>query len=309
MKVKNLKLLVLDNDDVLFRSSPLIQFHVERNWPKFSTKILKSRERAISIVQHQYDEVSRIIEEAKRKGEIPNLPDFNMMRNDVIKTESDENADFNEEYYRKPLVEIGEVLDMVKHDKEMFLEERDATVEADGKLDNGVIPYDRIYSERNWMPYTLENVRNLYEELEGKVISLTAHNGIDDMNGREFKAKGDAISKMVPDMKHLGLRFHAWEHIEGERRPRNSKAIKLMQIYDLPNLHGIVAVDDSMENCLDIFRYGGTPILVSQDKNNRYGFATVRSIKPESIFRELEKTGYMSDNSDDISTKPKILKK
>ena len=47
MKVKNLKLLVLDNDDVLFRSSPLIQFHVERNWPKFSTKILKSRERAI----------------------------------------------------------------------------------------------------------------------------------------------------------------------------------------------------------------------------------------------------------------------
>ena len=307
MKIENLKLLVLDNDDVLFRSSPLIQFHVERNWPKFATKILKSRERAISIVQHQYDEVSKLIEAAKKNGTIPNLPDFNMMRNDVIKTDIDENADFNEEYYRKPLVEIGEVLDMVKHDKEMFLEERDATVEADGKLENGVIPYDRIYAERNWMPYVLENVSNLYNQLEGKVISLTAHNGIDDMHGREFEAKGDAIHKMAPDMEHLGLRFHAWEHIEGERRPRNSKALKIMQRFDLPNLRGVVAIDDSMENCLDIFRYGGTPILLSQDKSNNYGFATVRSIKPESVFRELEKTGYLSDNPDDISRKPKVL--
>ena len=150
--IKNLKLLVLDNDDVLFRSSPLIQFHVEKNWPKFATKVLKTRERAISIVQHQYDEISKIIEEARKNGTIPNIPDFNVIRNDVIKTNSDENADFFEEYYRRPLVEIGEVLDMVKHDKEMFLEERDATVEKDGKEAVGLIPYDEIYKEYNWIP-------------------------------------------------------------------------------------------------------------------------------------------------------------
>ena len=307
--IKNLKLLVLDNDDVLFRSSPLIQFHVEKNWPKFATKILRTHERAISIVQYQYDEILKIIDAAKKDGIIPELPDFGMMRNDVIKVDSDESGDFNEQYYRRPLQEILEVLEMVKHNKEMFLEERDATVEKDGKEKNGLIPYDQIYMENNWMPYVKENVQNLYEMTDGKVVSLTAHNGIDDMNGREFEAKGDAVHRMVLDIPHYGLRFHAWEHIDGERRPRNSKALKLMQIYDLPNLHGVVAVDDSMDNCLDIYRYGGTPILVSQNKENQYGFATVRSIKPDSIMRELEKTGYMSDDVNQILQKPKVLTK
>ena len=123
----------------------------------------------------------------------------------------------------------------------------------------------------------------------------------------EFDAKGKAVHMMVPEMEHIGLRFHAWEHIPGERRGRNSKAKRIMQRYDLPNLHGVVAVDDSLDNCLDIFRYGGTPILVSQNKQNKHGFATVRSIKPDSIMRELEVTGYMSDNPEDISQKPKTL--
>jgi len=307
--VKNLKLLVLDNDDVLFRSSPLIQFHVERNWPKFATKILRTRERAISVAQYQYDLIEKLIREAREKGEIPLLPDFSMMRNDVIKTENDEIGDFNETYYRKPLIEIGEVLDMLKHDKEMFLEERDATVEKDGKLEHGKIPYDDIYQECNWMPYAKENVQNLYEQLGARVISLTAHNGIDDMHGREFDAKGEAVHKMVPEMDHIGLRFHAWEHIDGERRPRNSKAKKIMQRYDLPNLHGVAVVDDSLDNCLDAYKYGGTPILVSQNKYNKYGFATVRSVKPESIMRELEATGYMNDNPEDILQRPKVLRK
>ena len=45
----------------------------------------------------------------------------------------------------------------------------------------------------------------------------------------------------------------------------------------------------------------------SQNKTNRYGFATVRSVKPDSIMRELEATGFMSDNPEDISQKPKTL--
>ena len=87
---------------------------------------------------------------------------------------------------------------------------------------------------------------------------------------------------------------------------RNSKGEKLMQVYDLPNLHGVVAIDDSLDNCLDIYKHGGTPILVRQDKNNPYGFATVKSLKPESIMRELEKCGYLSNN-DYIYQKTKIL--
>ena len=306
-KIKNLKLLVLDNDDVLFRSSPEIQFHVEKNWPQFKTSKLMQRERIVSIVQYQYDRIVELVEEARRKGEIPNLPDFNKIRNDVIRTEEVKSDDFDEEYYRRPINEMLEVLNLAKHDKEMFLEERDATVEKDGKLEVGVIPYDEIYNEKNWFPYTAQNVRNLYEICDGKVISLTAHNGIDDMHGREFDEKGKAVHKMVPDIDHYGLRFHDSEHVAGERRERNSKSKKLMQIYGYDDMHGVVLIDDSLANCIDIYSHGGTPILVSQSKINPYGFATVKSINPESIMRELEKLGYMSNNEDNILQKPKKL--
>ena len=289
-KIKNLKLLVLDNDDVLFRSSPEIQFHVERNWPHLGAAKLMQRERAISIIQYQYDQMARIIAKARKKGIKPILPDFNKMRNDVIKTENEQSEDFEDEYYRRPLDEIAQVLEMVRFDKEMFLEERDATIEADGKLEYGVIPYDEIYSERNWIPYSKENVIELYNIFGERLISLTAHNGIDDMHGREFEAKGDA-----------------WEHRDGERRPRNSKSEKIKEIYGFDDLRGVVLVDDSLANCIDIYEHGGTPILVSQNKVNQYGFATVRSIKKDSILRELEKTGYMSDDINDIVKKPKRL--
>ena len=309
MKIKNLRLLVLDNDDVLFRSSPEIQFHVERNWPHLGAAKLMQRERAISIIQYQYDQMAKVIAKARSKGVKPKLPDFSKMRNDVIKTENEQSEDFEEEYYRRPLDEIAQVLEMVKFDKEMFLEERDATIEADGKLEHGVIPYDEIYSEKNWIPYSRENVIELYNLFGDRVISLTAHNGIDDMHGREFEAKGDAVHRMVPEIPHYGLRFHDTEHRDGERRLRNSKGKKLKQIYDLYDLKGVVIVDDSLANCIDIYNHGGTPILVSQHKTNSYGFATVRSTKPESILRELERTGYMSNSESDILQKPKILTK
>lgn len=307
IKIKNLKLLVLDNDDVMFRSSPEIQFHVEKNFPKFASSKLMQRERIISIVQYQYDQTVQLVEEARRNGEIPKIPDFNKIRNDVIRTDVIKSDDFDEEYYIKPVNEMLEVLNLVKFDKEMFLEERDATVEKDGKLEHGVIPYDEIYSEKNWMPYVRENVVELYKMFEEKVISLTAHNGIDDMHGREFEEKGRAVHKMVEDMKHYGLRFHDSEHVPGIRRPRNSKSKKIMQIYGYDDMHGVVLVDDSLANCLDIYSHGGTPILVSQNKTNNYGFATVKSLKPESIMRELEKLNFMSDDENKILQKPKTL--
>ena len=311
IKFNNLKLFVLDNDDVLFRSSPLIQFHVEKNWNKFSSAKLLVRERTISIVQNQRAEVLKEIERARKDGVVPNLPDFNIIRNDVIRTEESIDGDFEYEYYIRPLHEIDEALNLVKHDKEMFLEERDATVEADGKLDRvqGLIPYEEIYDENNWFDYTKENVQELYKVFGERLISLTAHNGIDDMHGREFEAKGDAIHRMQGDIKHYGLRFHNTEHIDGERRPRNSKGLKLKNIYGLDDLHGVVIADDSIDNCIDIFNHGGTPILVNpNNRPNPHGFAMVRSTKPESIYRELERCGY-GETDGEILQRPKTLTK
>lgn len=311
LSFKNLKLFVLDNDDVLFRSSPLIQFHVERNWPSFSSGVLKMRERTINIVQHQRTLIEKEIEKAKKEGVIPLLPDFNIIRNDVIRTEDTYDADFEYEYYIRPLSEIDECLRAVKFDKEMFLENRDATVEADGKLPlrEGKIPYDEIYRECNWFPYTKENVRELYNIFGERLISLTAHNGLDDMHGREFEAKGEAIHRMESNIPHYGLRFHNSEHIDGVRRPRNSKGLKIKEIYGFDNLHGVVIVDDSMDNCVDIYNHGGTPIYVNPgNKPNPYEFAMVKSTKPESIYRELERCGYGDANSE-ILQKPKTLRR
>ena len=292
---KNLKLICLDNDDVLFNSSPLIQYHVERNFPKFSTNVLKVYERTLSVLNYQYNMMKKEIEKAKRDRRKPNLPDFNVVRNDVLRESTSPIGDLEYEYYMKPLFELGECIERATNDKEMFLEERDATVEADGKLDNGVIPYAEIYSERNWIPYTRQNVKELYNMFGERLISLTAHNGIDDMHGREFEAKGEAVHRMVKDMKHYGLRFHATEHVPDIRRPRNSKSERIMELYGLDNLRGVVNIDDSIVNCIDIYNHGGSPILISQNKYNEYGFATSRSIKPESICRELEKLGFSDD--------------
>ena len=308
MSFKNLKLICLDNDDVMFRSSPLIQYHVVRNFPQFSTSILSARERTLSALNYQYDLMKQEIDRARKEGRIPSLPDFNKVRNDVIRESSSPSSDFEYEYYIRPLIELGECIELAKNDKEMFLEERDATIEADGKKTDGVIPYHQIYREANWVPYTMQNVRDLYKLFGERLISLTAHNGIDDMHGREFEAKGEAVHKMVKEMMHYGLRFHATEHVPGKRRPRNSKSEKIMEIYGLDDLKGVVNVDDSLENCLDIYNHGGSPILISPYKTNPYGFATSRSLKPESIYRELEGLGY-GDSSDEILQKPKVYKK
>lgn len=306
---KNLKLICLDNDDVMFNSSPLIQYHVERNFPGFSARKLNTRERAVSVLNYQYNLVKEEIEKAKKERRLPNLPEFNVVRNDVIRESSSLSEDFEYEYYIRPLIELGECIELAKHDKEMFLEERDATIEKDGKLENGVIPYNEIYSEENWIPYTKQNVQELFNMFGDRLISLTAHNGLDDMHGREFDAKGEAVHKMVKDIPHFGLRFHRTEHVEGERRPRNSKSERLMELYGLEDLFGVVNVDDSIDNCIDIYNHGGTPIFLNNlNKENRYGFATTKSLRPESICRELEKLGFNSSDGD-ILQRPKVYRK
>ncbi len=304
LKFENLKLVCLDNDDTMFRSSPLINYHVDRNWPRFATKILKVKERNISIVEYEYNRIFNIINQARRRGLIPNIPNFNINRNDVIKTkeERDYNS-FEEEYYQRPLREISEALEMERYEKEMFLEERDASLEADGKLKDGVIPYHEIYlegkdpwtKEDRWFPYINENINALHNLFGERLISMTAHNGIDDMHGREFEAKREAIEKINKDLaqKHFGLRFHATEHVPGIRRPRNSKALRIMDLYGLEDLTGVVVLEDSKVVLQDILEHNGIPIWVNQTgAPNPEGFAMVKSLKAESVCRELERLGW-----------------
>ncbi len=319
LKFENLKLVCLDNDDTMFRSSPLISYHVDKNWPRFATKILKVKERNISIVEYEYNRILNIINQAKRRGQIPNIPNFNINRNDVIKTREERDyTTFEYEYYQRPLAEIMEALELEKFEKEMFLEERDATLEADGKLPEGVIPYHEIYQEgrdpwtkeERWFPYIRENINELHNLFGTRLISLTAHNGIDDMHGREFEAKGEAIESINHDLatRHYGLRFHATEHVPGVRRPRNSKASKIQELYGLEDLTGVVVLEDSKVVLQDILEHNGIPIWVNQTgAPNPEGFAMVKSLKAESVCRELERLGW-SDNGIGVSMPSQVKK-
>ncbi len=402
MDFKNLKKFVVDNDDTLFRSSPLISLHVERNWPEFGSKKLQVKERTISIVQSFYNlmekenidtfldvlslttkdlETSSTIEQTYNRlikiiqymfnivnkeimrckilGIKPNIENFNVNRNDVLRGMQEDTSDYYFDNYVKPLQEILECLSDVtiekekylrnKDDllnlqpikeviinlkgnyknyeyvrpilecrnlalylKEMFLEHRDLTLETDGKLSKskGKIPYDEIYQEINWFPYVRENISELYNVFGDNLISLTAHNGKDNMHGREFEAKGDAIHKINKNIKHYGQRFHPYEHIPGQRRPRSDKGETIEAITGYDNLKGVVCLEDSLVVLKQIEAHGGTPIFINYDRRpNPDGYAEVHSTKPENIYRILEELNYNSDNPDDVLQKPKRLVK
>lgn len=294
---RNLKKLILDVDDTLYTSSPLIQFYIERTFPQFAKSKLLIKERTINALIQLQKLTDAEIEKARKENRAPILPNLNAQNNDIIRDSVKSSTNYEYDTYIRPSSELDECINDATYAKEMFMESRDAALEADGKLpiSEGKIPYHKIYVPGNRKPYVQQNLRELYNNFGGDLSTLTAHNGIDDEHGREFEAKKDDIQLMVPNMRNDGLRFHATEHIEdGIRRPRNSKGLRIMHLYGLDNLNGVVNIDDSVDNCKDILEYGGSPIWLCEDKNaaNPNGFARVRSIQFESIERELRRLGF-----------------
>lgn len=291
---ENIRRIYMDLDDVVFNSSPSIQYHVEKNFPQFSSKILRLREGNLYLWQKCLESAMEEIKKSRDEGREPvlDLP-FPVGRNDIIRDIQDQSDDYDF-YYQKPIVEIGKYVDLAQKDLDMYFEERDATLEADGKKDEGVIPYDEIYSEKNWMPYARENMNDLYNVFGSeRLVCLTAHNGIDDTHGREFEAKVDAIHRINPNIKVYGLRFHPYEHKDdGKRRPRNLKSAAIRRIEGInenEDIRFIVCPDDSKFNNRDIYDNGGIPIFINHiGAPNEKGYAMAKSIRAESLFREFE---------------------
>ena len=288
---ENIRRIYLDLDDVVFNSSPVIQQHVGKNFPQFSTEQLRLKEGNLLLWEKCLQLAMLEIEKARRENREPELfLPFPVGKNDIIR----EVESHSDDYDIRPIVELGKFISLAKHDLDMYFEDRDTTLEADGKLDNGVIPYEEIYSEKNWMPYAKENINDLYNVFGSeRLVCLTAHNGVDDTHGREYEAKVDAIHKMNPNIKVYGLRFHPYEHKDdGKRRPRNlkSSAIRRIEgINDDDSIKLIVCPDDSAFNNKDIYDNGGIPVFINSiGAPNERGYAMAKSIRAESLFREFE---------------------
>ena len=290
---ENIRRIYMDLDDVVFNSSPLIQHYVEKNFPQFSSKILRLKEGNLFLWNNCLKMARLEIAKAEEEGREPNLVlPFPVGKNDIIREVQDQNEDYDF-YNQKSIIELGKYIELAKHEKDMFLEERDATLEADGKLENGVIPYEIIYSEENWMPYARENMNNLYNVFGERLVCLTAHNGIDDNHGREYEAKADAIHRINPNIKVYGVRFHPYEHQNnGKRRPRTLKSSAIRKIEGIgpyEDIRFIVCPDDSSFNNNDIYDNGGIPIFINRyGAENEKGFAMAKSIRAESLFREFD---------------------
>lgn len=288
---ENIQRIYMDLDDVVFNSSPVIQYYVAKNFPQFSSEVLKLKEGNLLLWKNCLDCAVNEIEKAKREGREPEifLP-FPIGKNDIIR-EYDNHID---DYDVRPIVELGKYIRLANHDLDMFFEERDTTLEADGKLEKGVIPYDEIYSEKNWMPYARENLNDLYNVFGSeRLVCLTAHNGIDDTHGREYEAKVEAIHQINPNIKVYGLRFHPYEHKDdGKRRPRNLKSSAIRKIEGIDEddpIKLIVCPDDSSFNNRDIYDNGGIPIFINHiGAQNERGYAMAKSIRAESLFREFD---------------------
>ena len=287
---ENIRRIYLDLDDVVFNSSPVIQDNVDKQFPQFSREKLKLKEGTLLLWEKCLQLAMLEIEKARREGREPELfLPFAVGKNDIIR----DIENHSDDYDIKPIVDLSKYIGLAKHELDMYFEERDATLEADGKKSDGVIPYEEIYSEKNWMPYAKENINDLFKVFGSeRLCCLTAHNGIDDTHGREFEAKVDAIHRMNPDIKVYGLRFHPYEHRDdGKRRPRNLKSAAIRRIEgisDDEDIRFIVCPDDSSFNNKDIYDNGGIPIFINHiGASNERGYAMAKSIRAESLFREF----------------------
>ena len=290
-RYENIRRIYMDMDDVLYKSSPVIQFHVTKKFPQYSSDVLKLKEGNLLLWKRCRELAIKEKELAKREGRKPifYLP-FIIGKNDIIR----EDENFTDDYETRTIVELDKYIELANHDLDMYFENRDATLEADGKLKNGVIPYEEIYSEKNWMPYAKENLNDLYNVFGSeRLVCLTAHNGIDDSHGREFEAKVEALHRMNPNIKVYGIRFHAIEHSDdGKRRPRNLKSSGIRRIEGIGEdepLDGYVCPDDSSFNNNDIYDNGGIPVFINPiGAKNERGYAMAKSIRAESLFREFD---------------------
>ena len=328
---RKLQGIELDQDGTLFDSINILQYFFMELYVNngkrehLSTKRLEGLVRIINGLSDMREAARVEVEIARKEGRLPKLKNRNTksgLISEIISANANEQGEYVDFSHRSDSRIISgngnftdEIIDIISkyfsdfesdiaainHAKEMICEERDVLLEIDGKMPAGeknIIPYDVIYSEKYWFPHVGEHVRELYRIFGSLLEGNTAHNGIDDMHGREFDEKTLALHKMEHRIRNRGLRFHPEEYIPFKRRERNPKGLVTMKAYHLESLAGWVFVDDSEEVCKEVLRNGGSPIWVNRSgQKSKYGFATITSIHPINIIRALISLGYDTDDN------------
>lgn len=240
--------LFIDCDDVIVMSSPLIQKDVENN-TRFKSSELISRERLLKMLRYFQKKINDKNISLEELAMLKESLKYEMNANDVIRVEQGDVSITSA---------IQTLCSLAEHDKEMFLEERDAYLERDNKnLEGGAVDYDSIYRKENMAPCNSVFLKWLYDtELFSDIYEITSQNG-----PREDNAKANLNKKEFPFIHYLSLRFHNTEHVDGIRRGRSSKAEYTMRTLNIPDLADCVLIDDSTANVTDWMNYNGIGLL------------------------------------------------
>ena len=315
-KFEYIKGIGVDIDGTVFFLN-LIQDYVNKFFPQYSTKNLVSYKRSVTLWLKYQKKIHGILEEAERLGIEPDLSELytimfpdgqdEVVRESVREKNASVILGLSEEEWRhyklyiEPGLMVDEGLKGAQHNLDMFYERRDSVLEADGKKDDGLIPYDKIYSDKNWLPYAKENLKVLYNDFGERLFMLSAHNGKSASEGREIQAKIEEIQRVCPGLKVYGLRFHDSEYDinSDERRSRALKSNAIRKIFGIDSwkpIEGFVVPDDAPFVNDEIYEAGGVPVHVVPYTEpsipfgkivNPNNYAMVRSIRPESLYREF----------------------
>ena len=307
---KYIKRIWLDIDDTIYDSSPLIQKYVDIFFPLYCHQNLEAKQRTVALWKSYYQYQKNLLAEAKRLGITPDMTMFNRVmypkgQDDVIRTKVRQKYeaiidDRDYKLYEEPLLIIGESINDAQKDLDWFYELRTSQLETDGKKPNGDIPYELIYRRENLLPYAEENLLALYKRFGSLIAALSAHNGIDDMHGREFEAKVEGLKSIIKELDVYGIRFKPkdYDPHNDQIRDRSLKSTAIRKASGLmPDepITGHILCDDSLFNDDDTYNEGGVPIYIvpknidkltaSELNVNNYGMA--RSIQLASLEREF----------------------
>lgn len=261
------KLLFIDLDDCMVESSPLIQNIIDTK-TQFKSADLAMLDFKVSNLKEIFERNKKEIARAYLAHEKPRI--IGCMQagsNDIFKSSSNKTVLSQLErekqrlyhWYKLPYEISKKAYDEAYCDKEMFLEERDNFLEVDNQANEelGVINYQDIYTTDHLSRGIKSLIKKLNSDLQyDSIYCLSHHNG-----GREEICKQRFITTNFKELKFLGLRFHLEKYEKGKRRLRSSKALYVMQKFNLENLNNCILIDDSTVNLDEWIKYGGIAIL------------------------------------------------
>lgn len=165
-----------------------------------------------------------------------------------------------EEYRRK--VTEGLPSEDVKKIDDRFFEFRDLVLEEVPNRFKEKIDYNEIYQIKNLYPNVLEYINFIIENGSYDAVYAISHYNLP----REWKPKQELLKLCFPNMTGIiPVQFHKEPYEKGKKRVKTIKALEVMELFGINDVHNFTLIDNSRSNVCEWAEYGGNGILFLPD--------------------------------------------